>query len=391
MMRSTLPALMMAVLAGHCLVADRALASDNPGAVVLDPQMQWQPGPGDDMPAVYEIQKLSDGSLRAEVGEPGESLYLTAPIGAKLDIDRTPILVMKYKGVKLDTQPADRIVLTFRTCGRGFSPVRMNDLTVDGEEHTLRLDLRGRLAKFTETCGGQAPSLQAPIMLRIASGAQGQAQFDLIDLRFEPAENARLPQIQSKRTAAPVRVRVVDSEGAPIENATVTLDEHLRYSKRSVQTDANGEATLQPDAALAPVSRDVLRVTKDGLSSVLFTDLSRVDGTTLQATLYPTVVLGGQLLNDDGQPIVGAVGELLMDGVNAPGDPGQPQSFTRAAVVTDEQGRWTSPPVPDSDRLRARVRWTDGHNNRPGRSSEAPSLSELRDGTAVQTLRRQRS
>ncbi|MEM6458785.1 MAG: carboxypeptidase regulatory-like domain-containing protein [Planctomycetota bacterium] len=373
-------------------VSPRALADAEPkhpgvsglAGVVLEPQARWRQGCGVGKSTDrWSVESLESGAMRFTVLEPGRASVWNFPARLGLSPDRTPILSMTYRATGLREAEGDRSVIVFY----GGKPsnvtvVRQRDLVGDGREHTLRVDLReeGRANK-------PLAEAMAYVDLRVHAG-DTPAEFDLIDLRFEAGETSDAPPAEAK---APVRVRVVGPAGAPIAGATVTLDPHLKHGKVPVSTDADGRAVLTPTAGEA--TRRALTAAYDGMTSLVFRDLSEVSGdTTLTATLYPTATYGGELVNPEGEPIAGAVGELWIDGIDRPAGPGRPQmDRSRRRVVTDDAGRWVSPPLPDTANVTVKVRWMHDDylaDRWGGQFSGTLAMADLRDGTARSVMPR---
>ncbi|MEO1235867.1 MAG: carboxypeptidase regulatory-like domain-containing protein [Planctomycetota bacterium] len=362
------------------------------GAVVLDPQAAWREGCGaDHLTQQWSMAPGEGGAMVFRTLEPGHAAVWNFPARLDLDPERTPILSMTYRATGLRASEPRRTVLAFYGGKPNhFTAVHQRHLHSDGQTHTLRLDLREELAEK-----GVTAAALVRMDVRVHAG-EGAGEFELIDLRFEPAPDS--PGSAGTLAAGeprPVRVRVADAAGEPVAGATVTLDPHLRegHGRREVATDADGRAEVSP-AATHSAARGTLEVGAPGMTSVVFRELKEVEaGQTLTATLYPTATYGGVVVNEDGEPIAGAVGEVWIDGIERPNGLGRPSvpALRRVRVTTDEEGRWRSSPLPDTANFALRVRWMhpDYLSDRwGGQFSGELAMAELREGTARSTMPR---
>lgn len=378
-----LAALALALLGSYPVFGQEVVP---PGAIVLDPHMDWREGDGvKPRTSSFRLERPEEG-LRIEVLEPGHGTVLNSSVSLRLDPQQTPILAFTYRATGLDlTNPNAPVLVFWGGKPSSFTVVTSSDLRDDDQEHEVLIDLGERLAE----AGAGAEAL-AWIDLRVRAAA-GPAVFTLLDLRFEPdGEVVISPEAQQE--ASPVTVRVTDAGGKPVPDAEVTLDPHTKNLRATAKTDAEGRATVKPVMPGLAGTRRCLQVTKEGMTRASFRDLKDVtEDTELHAELYPIQTLSGRVVDEDGKPVPHAVGELWLQNLPRVPSPGSPSSYWGERVVADTEGRWSHAAVPRYDSLTVQVRWTTAgyvQDQWGGQYSGQLSMADLQSGKAVSTLKR---
>jgi len=353
--------------------------------LILDPQMAWRVGAGIKKPTRSFILERPEEGLRIKLMQPGRGVALNMPNPLRLDVHQTPILTFVYRATGLDLADSNQSVLVFWGGKPSSLPVIFNgDLICDGEVHDVLLDLRELLVE-----GDAGSEALAWIDLRVRAASEGPAVFTLLDLRFEPDGEIDIPP-EAQQQAPPVMVRVMDADNNPIRDAVVTLDPHTTNLRVVAKTDSKGRAVVRPAIPGLAGTRRSLRVTKEGMTATLFSDLKDVGAETeLRAQLYPMQTLSGRVVDEGGKPVANAIGELWLNGLPRPTSPGRPRSLRQERIVGDADGHWTCPTVPLHGSLTAQVRWlTDGYTQDQwgGQHSGRLSMADLQGGKAVSTL-----
>ncbi|MCC6581564.1 MAG: carboxypeptidase regulatory-like domain-containing protein, partial [Phycisphaeraceae bacterium] len=212
----------------------------------------------------------------------------------------------------------------------GLTAIRINDLKNDGvfERHTV--DLR-KLKGHRQDLRG--------IAIGMASG-DGPAEFELFDLRFLTPDD--LPALPRPQLDQPVEVKVVDAGNQPIPGAEVIVDAERANWAKSAPTNADGVALLMPWRTSS--TRHMIRVAAPGFAAVEVRDIQL--GQQLRVTLPRAVTWRGLVRDPQGSPAPHATVAIFH-----PREHGD-TIWTRfdTEVLTDEQGRWQSPPMPWSDK-----------------------------------------
>ncbi|MEM7624933.1 MAG: carboxypeptidase regulatory-like domain-containing protein [Planctomycetota bacterium] len=355
-------------------------------AIVLSPQVAWEEGCGSSrMTDAWWTESTSSGATRFRVSEPGKSAVFNFPARLGFDARSHPILSMTYRGSGLQDGSSNPNLLVFFEGEPNFLPaVKYADLTLDGEPRTVDVDLRTLLPA---EASGRLERFDLRIHAQDESGV-----FELIDLRFRAAEDNRDQAASSKDIdTRPVRVVVHDTDGQPLKGARVTLGAHLHEPGRvSATTDAEGRATLQNTH---PTGRAMLKVEHDGRAALNFRRLGDVGPDTwLETQLPPATTLGGVTVNEDGDPVAGAMGVLWMNNLPSTRGPGAPRLESyRLRVFTDADGRWGATGVPSGRDVTAQVRWLHPDylaDRWGGQFSGKLTPAALADGSARSVLKR---
>ncbi len=347
-------------------------------AVVIDPKLLWNSvgwagSWGRWLNTEAVAMDVSGAHPRFSVIEPEHwhvwIYYFTVPI----DPEHYPIVVLTYRARNAPSV-GDYVLWLDDTRGPnsgGVAPFSCSSLTADGKIHRLKKDLR-ELGPEGHITG---------MALGVFCGKQTPGEFELIGLRFEAPEDAESREPIPEDN--PISIRAVDSDGKPVEGATVVVDpEQINWS-RSAITGKDGRARLTP---LANVSgRHMLRISKQGLATVETGGRRFAGPLPEQVTLRAAVRYGGLVKNQQGQPVEGAAVAVHIAGPWPPGI----RQVRSVNVLTDSKGRWHTPPLPDNlDLSHIGLSHPDYISDSYYGSSEVPPMEKLRDRTAVMILRR---
>jgi hypothetical protein len=256
---------------------------------------------------------LEDGWRRMVMLDPKSLHNWTYTLAAPVDIQEYPMAVLTYRA--RNTRPDDFYVVWTE----GAQPFVHEDLVADGQVHELRRDMRelaeGRTSFETFAMG-------------IRSDEQAPAELEILQLRFERAPDS--PPAKRIEEGDPITVEVVGLEGHPVKGATVTVDAERPNWSRSARTGPDGKATVRPLANWA----HRLRVSKKGWISVETAPFSAGD-TPMCIELPKGQVWGGAVVNDQGQPIGGAVVTVILN-VNW----GTANPPTYYSALCNAKGQW---------------------------------------------------
>ncbi len=386
-------------MAALTVAALQGLASPAVASVPLElnPLVPWSRGCGH-WPAtdLYRFDLLDD-RLRVTVEEPGKGANLNYPVALSLNPFRTPLLTVTYRAEGLRTEEPGKTVLAFWGGEPNVIPVlHHRDLVSDGAVRTMSIDLRDVLAEHNAT-----PAALERMDIRVHAG-KGEGVFDLLGVRFDPvsgtdADEATVPTLGERgaRAVSPdaaLKVRVVDGAGQPVPDAVVVLDPHLLNLRVEATTDAAGRLTLRSADAAVPQTRRALFVTKPGHAEVWLRDLTRIEPTEeLRVMLAPEMRVGGRVVDESGEPVVNARGEIWLRNTLEQEERARPYRARDQLVFTDDNGRWESPPLPDTPEIDVQVRWMDDRflqDQWGGHYSGKLAITALRKGDAESVLRR---
>ncbi|MCK5114275.1 MAG: carboxypeptidase regulatory-like domain-containing protein, partial [Phycisphaerae bacterium] len=255
--------------------------------------------------------------------------YFDIPI----DPQQYPIAVMTYRAKRTHTTSSGYVLYLDDTSGPdygGVMPFAQKDIIPDGEVHTISCDLRP-MKPIGDLIG---------LAVGVESAPEGKAEFELLDLRFEAAPGATSRKIELD---APRIVQVVDVSGDPIPGATVTIDAGRSNWARSVKTNADGKATVR--GYRTKPGKHMLRVTADGMTPTEVRNLPSDDKQDVRVALQPEAIYRGVVHDADDKPLAGATVKI-----NIPQRRDMSQWMrTTAEVLTNEQGKWESPPLPKTN------------------------------------------
>lgn len=383
----------------HVLMAFLLLVSVTAGVsatpvqrIELNPQASWTSGSGDvSMTERWRVASMEDGITRFEVFKAKHSGVFNFPSLVAIDAEATPILSLTYiASGDWSNQPGRSVLVFYGGQPSEWPAVGVDDLQIDGQQHTLEVDLR----KILADTGATSAALRR-LDLRVHAGAT-KATLDLISLSFSPSSKQPQSAADAAELGEPVHVHVVDESGLPLAGATLTLDPHLKtIPSQSIstvaKTDAAGHATVS--TADAPHKRQSLSVRHPTKTTMLFRDLSEVTSQQpLTAKLYPTRTYSGTVVNQNNKPVAGAIGIIQVRGLETGSYTGRPrQDFDNCRIITDASGRWVSPPLPDQPNAVMNILWNheDYLSDREANQySTSVSMPELRNGTARQVLSR---
>ncbi|MHC4124685.1 MAG: M56 family metallopeptidase, partial [Planctomycetota bacterium] len=269
------------------------------------------------------IQQYDD-FMRFFVNEPDKLHIWVKYFDVPIDPWRYPIVVMTYRAKETNTSFNKRSVLYLDDSSSpeygGISVCSFPDIIADGREHTLTCDLRA-MKPIDDIIG---------LTLGVHSNENGFASFDLIDLRFEAAQNKTQEVMDEERSYT---VNVLDIDGRPIEDALVTVDAERSNWAKSEYTDASGVVTLTPYKTKS--DRHMFRITKKNMIPVEIRDIPENDG-PIVAVLEPAVTYGGFVIDEKGKPLANITVNIK---VNYEAEGGL---WTRkdAEVLTNEDGFW---------------------------------------------------
>jgi len=339
-------------------------------AVVLDVRFPWQPvhwGAGAAGPQARCATAEPRGrAMRFTVAQRGAiqtwTRYLTLPV----DLGRYPIAVMRYRAVNTNPKGWWGSLWLDDTSGPGGGGVALaglKDIIPDGRVHEISVDLGEVERKGPK----QGPMIG--MALSVASGIDGPATFDLLELRFEARPEAEAKPFGNDPK---ISVDVVDEDGRPLQGATVIVDAVRHNFARRAMTDATGRAVVVPPANVT--HKHMVRVEMAGRVPVVKGDRKAPVAGQVQITLVPGTHYGGVVRDANRQPIKGArVGSRRRD------EQGPNLSFD---VLTDAAGRWTSPLLPaDLPELPISI----SHPDFMDRSAQ-PKVDALRERVAVEVM-----
>jgi hypothetical protein len=285
------------------------------------------------MQTIHEPGDAPAGHPRFSVVDANAKSLWVYRAGTPVDLQKYPILSIRYEAWNTNPNASYVLRLVHGTGGEDKTLMHVfkgSELVADGQQHELAKDLRELNA---------ANSLLV-IGVGLSSNEQGNASFDLLDLRLSAppdAPNDAPPNEQA------IPFLVVDLAGAPVRQARLTLDAERRNFARSARSRDDGTARVRPVGNES--GKHMLRVEGEMLVPV---ELSGLEAPTdpsepLKIVMQPASFYGGILHDDDGKAIPNAtimlrpVAQKQVDRVNL----GLDQN-----VITDSRGRWTSPALP---------------------------------------------
>lgn len=328
-------------------------------AVVLDPAGDWQPVHWPDSPHSRIVGlDQDDGYPRMLVAEPGKRHPWERRLAIPVDPRQYSILVMTYRATGIQ-ESDERFLWLDDTTGPakgGIQPFVNLDLVPDGEIHEIHADLRDFSPK------GEI------ITIRIYPHCRGPepAVFELLGLRFEPAEDAPPAAVQGGEEFT---VRVLDEQGKPIGGAWLTVDAERLNWCRSARTGPGGEASVR--ALANPLGRHILRIETEGMLPV---DLPA--GSGREVRMLRAVNYGGTVVDEAGRAVPHASVDIRA----------RAGTVSRTVVsLTDADGRWRASTMPtEPQQLAVTVR----HPDYVSEEMRDLDLGKLTEGEAVLTLRR---
>ena len=354
------------------------LGNPNPGpeqAVVLGWPIRWWAthwsGPGLNT-SIVGMEQHED-FVRFVVNEPGKNKvwvkYFDIPIDVK---ESYPIVVMTYRAEGISAESTEEYALYLDDDSGpdygGVMPFLPRDLVSDGKKHVISFDLR-QLKPISDLIG---------MALGVYAGAEGPAVFDLFDLRFEAVGDGEPMEVVLEDFE--FIINVVDTDGNPVQGATVTVDAERRNWARSVVSDAGGQAKLQPYHTLT--YRHMIRVSKAGTMTTEVREQPDNDD-PITVVLQPAAFYGGFVLDENGEPL-----ENTTVNIRA-GNRGSKTSWTRtgADILTDRSGSWQSPSLAANiERVQIRLAHPDYTIGTEYIDVSEPNMAELLSGSAVLTI-----
>lgn len=322
-----------------------------PEVLTLNPQMQWRTGWGvtqqtDD----WEKQPLDNGGMRFVVNESGRAAGFVSLVFLKIDVKQTPFLEMSYRATNINSPKANMPLLSLWKGGKGsVGWISYKEIKVDGQEHILRVDLRKKMPWSKKN-----PSVSGRLNFRFYAEKDVPGTFDLLGLKLEIDAS----ELDDDHQAVPVKVHVTDENSQPVVGATVVLDPHLIDCSEPVLTDANGVAVVKTLKHTITGTRRALLVKAPGMSPVLCRGLSKVEGqTAMDVQLYPIQSVGGQVVDEQGKPVAGAVGRLENRIVSRRFDTKAPYYLNTQYVRTDAHGKWNTTTMLRQGKMSLVLQW----------------------------------
>jgi len=325
----------------------------------------WSSGENTDCVA----QESLDDAERFIVTEPRRRKVWVKYFDIPIDPHAYPILAMTYRATNTETNSSGYALWMDDETGPGhggLSPFGHNDLIADGQVHTLTSDLRASNPR------GQLTGLA----IAVYSDHSVPACFDLVDLRFQADREDSSPLPMD----VPIEVRVMDIARRPLPGATVTVDaERSNWAQRAV-TDNEGMARIVPFRTKS--GRHMIRVASPGMLTAEIRDLLR-ENESVPVVLGPACTYGGSVVDEGGSPVAEASVRIRVGGRG----PSGPWTRRDAVVLTDERGRWESPPLA-ADARRIAVAVAHPEYRRRFGGEENPRPEALRAGEAALAIAR---
>lgn len=275
-----------------------------------------------------------DKSPSFVVAEPFTRKVWTKYLDVPVDSARYPILVMTYRAVHTAPLAPNYMLYLDDSSGPdygGLVSLTQSDIIPDGKTHTLTYDTR--LSKPLGDFVG--------LGLGVECDQQGPATFELVDLRFE-SDQANPPAVGEGK---PIKVKVAHrgeggkGETIPAKAAEVTVDAEWSNWARSALADADGVASVAP--LKTADGRHMLRVSKKDFVTTEIRDISP-DQNEVSVVLEPAATYGGIVQDEQGQPLANASVNVTLSIQKIAGQ----RVCSSIAVLTDEKGRWNTPPLP---------------------------------------------
>lgn len=331
------------LLAGTILVAaEQSLPLSCPPeqGVVLSNQIQWLPrirlGVEANSWTERAAAENSESGLRFRLNTPGGARtwyrYLSLPI----DHHRFPILVMRYRAEGLDPRQENVVLTAGNTQDHSgverTAVLLRGDIVADGMEREIRKDLRPFAI--------MGPLTEVSLTVAAAGAPGARAEFTVLSLSFMKPErgDSSLPPA----TEDSLTVTVNDPGNRPIPGATVTFDAERSNYAQSATTDAHGRASLAPVANQC--SLHTVSVYGGGCAVAESFPFQIGGRDSIVIRTLRGKPIGGVITDTQGNALSCAFVQLSLDfdtpvGMKIP---------TRYELVTDDEGRWSTPPLPHS-------------------------------------------
>jgi hypothetical protein len=291
------------------------------------------------------------------------------------DIDKLPIVVMRYRATNLDTDsPVTALYVDNSPTGSlSMRPVaQLSELVSDGKDQELRVDLRDH----------QLRDVYSGFMICLVAKEKQTATMEITDIRLEAAPDAESAQHPDEQ---PIQINVTDAKGKPVAGANVTLDAERKDAARSGKTDASGGVLLTP--VPNETGRHMAQIEGDYLATT-FIEIPQETKDRITVQLQPGTIYSGIIQNEQGKPIEGATVRVFAPPPDhAP--PTAPNVIRRAVVRTDKQGRWQSPVMPDEGKdPMFKLAHPDYVCDKEYNDTPLPPIDELKSGIGVMVLKK---
>jgi hypothetical protein len=304
-------------------------------AIVLELMRPWTDGSKwerNTAPVVYGID-LARPEPRITLADVNAKTMWAMKFVIPIDAKQYPIVKFKYRAQNTGSKTEYILRLSHgaadaRQIAKLFNK---DDLKADGQVHELTANLRDqKMDDGIVECAVALWSDDKP------------AWLDVVGLSFSAAPDAQASQKLGDDPE--IKFNVTTLDGKPLAGAKVTVDAERTNFARNAETDASGSVSIKPLANESHLH--MARVEKAGHMTV---DRA-IEGNTADLKTVPAVRYGGVAINESGQMaansqiVVRSKNQLLRDLGQA--------SAPVATVVTDDKGRWTTPPLPaDAEQL----------------------------------------
>jgi len=361
------PGLIVFFLCGVALSGPTDLPPDH--GIVLDLTHGWQTSGGPQTGLVGSKtfhMELTPPTVKFTIPEPDARYNWRMNLTSTIDPAKFPIFTFTYRATNLNTASNLYLLRTSAIDGSGVNVVKLNQVTSDGQQHDLAVDL-GKL------------NLKSPIgmmTLGVSADSKGEGSVEIVSMRFEIPPDGK--SVELKKFDA-VTLTVTDAANKPIPNATVSSNpEFLNYT-RSAKTDAAGQATLTP----VSIDPNVLSfaVSADGMfpSHPQF----HVEGSkaSFQVKLFKPTTYSGAVTDETGEPVENATVSIYIEP-----ESDQDYSSHNWNIKSDPQGHWATEAVPDNGKppyLYARHPDFLEDNN----YTNTIPIAKLKDGSAILILK----
>lgn len=194
-----------------------------------------------------------------------------------------------------------------------------------------------------------------------------------------------------------MEVSVVDTDGKPIKDITLFVgvwqNQYIEdgvFPNRSYQTDANGKANLE-----FPPHYFIVRVWAwgDGYVPMFFnweeSEIKNGDRppSKFQLKLQKGIVVGGSVVDDQGNPVRNAKVNIRASGVRSELKRRPRMSNQIAAVYTDEEGKWSTDRAPSGANFSIKVEhedYLDGQFSFTNQAAiEKTAIAKLKAGVTI--------
>lgn len=314
---------------------------------------------------------------RFTCNQPGMRATFNYDFDLPIEMTRYPTFTLKYRAKNVDTNNTLTCIWIDEGQRNAIFPlIDFDKLTVDGKIHDIQIDLPSAPVDSKGTPFNDGPV--NGILVGVMNTQAGEGSIELIDLEFRAASDpAKKPQADQ-----PIAVKIVDEQGDPIKNATITADAERKGAAVSATSDKDGLATLKP--IKNELDKHALRVeSADHAPMTVMVEQASTD--PIEIKMDQSMQVGGFIQDEQGKPIANARVGIYAMRPNMTRDPSIKLSYF-ANVRTDANGQWLSPPLIQSDQVQLLVQHPDYPSSNEYRPDLAP-IDELRSGIATIVLK----